>query len=321
MTVQSSQANRRLLQSEEDTLRSMLDELPEDAIIERVGLEHRLEETLAALNVLSEEHRDERLLPVRFLGAPVKKRFAIDAGFAAEALDKFTGAVKTVVASLLNEDLKARGPLPAGPERSLQIGATFAGSFGFELVVPPPEEAASSSLFPEDDDEEAEDPFVDGVRTTLEVMHEASVGDDRRLSKLVARIHPRAARKVCDFAELLQKSGAQFAAEFDGTRVRLDNERDVAAVVSVLSEGVKEEEADFQGRIIGVLPESRDFEARLDDGRVIKGNVDRNVPDIKALKSEFEEREATLRLRVVTVRTSERFSLLGARFDSSVETQ
>jgi hypothetical protein len=63
---------------------------------------------------------------------------------------------------------------------------------------------------------------------------------------------------------------------------------------------------------MGILPESRRFECRLDEGQLISGWVDRDLEYIGAFKTNWENKKARLTFRVVSVRTNQRFMLVGA---------
>src|SRR5690606_21335715 len=127
---------------------------------------------------------------------------------------------------------------------------------------------------------------------------------------LVAQVHPRAARKVLEFAKVLSKHDAQFAAEFEGRRVSLDSADAVQRVVDALrEEDIMEEERAIDGELLGVLPESREFEARLASGQVVRGKLDRAIRNVAAFKKQWENQPGVLLLRVTSVRSNERYSL------------
>jgi hypothetical protein len=300
-----------LIRSELGTLERLLRELPKERFIERMGLESRLEETRQKLQALSLEPQ-AKSLPVTFRGAPVHGMRSIDANFASVALKGLIDAVDTVAASLASEELKARGKLPGASGRSLQIVDTAVGSFGFELELPPlpPEDPAQTTLPP---GPPSPDNYALAISTTLSLIQEAANADEDAMSDLIAEIHPRAAAKVRAFAKVLADSGALFAAEFEGRRVRLDSHDDVARVMDALKdEDIREQPETMRGRVLGILPESRAVECRLADGRVIRGKVDRSVEDIVEFKRSWENVDAGLAFRVISIRAKERFVLVSA---------
>lgn len=300
---------RDFIRSEVTTLEGLLSSLPEDRLIERIGIEERLVQARKRLVEL-EIGPLARSLPITFRGAPVDGSRSIDAGFASTALKAFTEATDTVAASLTSDGLKGRGRLP-GASRSLRIVDTAQGSFGFELELPPP--AAEAAQLALEGFGEEPDPYVLAIARTLALIADAASSDEEGMSDLIAEIHPRAATKVHAFAKVLADAGAGFAAEFEGRRVRLNEGAEVQRVLDALrDEDIAERAEEQNGVLLGILPESRRFECRIADGRVISGKVDRALPDIADFKVTWENKEALLSFRVVSVRANQRFILTAA---------
>lgn len=219
---------REFVLSEIATLEGLLNALSEDRVIERMGLEHRLDEARSELDAMDSSPA-RKLLPIRFRGDPVEGIRSIDAAFAATALKAFVEATDTVAASL-TDDLKGRGKLPGTHHRSLRIIDTAQGSFGFELELPASE--LQENLFPIDFDEP--DPYERAIETTFALIADASESDEEGMSDLIAEIHPRAAAKVHAFATVLSDHDALFAAEFEDKQVRLRESSDVQRVLEAL---------------------------------------------------------------------------------------
>ena len=299
----------QMIEAEIVTLEGFLQELSDDHFIERLGFEERLAVARQRLDEATKVPR-AKLLPITFRGVPVDGSRSIDANFATLAVKSFVEATETVAASQVSGELKGRGRLPGVGERSLRIVDTALGSFGFELALPPPviEEGAQREL-PLDEP----DPYARAIETTLALIAEAATDDEEAISDLVAEMHPRAATKVRAFAKVLSDHHALFAAEFEGRRVQFDREEQAQRVVDALKEEDIHEDSEAQeGTLLGVLPESRQFEARLADGRLVRGKVDRNVEDISAFKAKWEDQAAILHFRVITVRANRRWVLTQA---------
>ncbi|NEX18798.1 hypothetical protein G3480_00415 [Thiorhodococcus mannitoliphagus] len=302
-----SAKERDFLRSEVATLEGLLSSVSEDRLIERIGIEERLEQARARLAKIEAEPLGKPL-PIIFRGAPVEGSQSIDAGFASTALGAFIEATDTVAASLTDE-LKALGRLPRGNQRSLRIVDTARGSFGFELELSPPPADDQISLSFEDES----DPYERAIGTTFALIKDAAESDEEGISDLIAEIHPRAAAKIQAFAKVLFEGGAGFAAEFEGARVRLNEGRDVQRVLDALKdEDISEREEQLRGVVLGILPESRRFECRLADGVLIAGKVDRALSSISSFKARWENKEALLSFRVISVRTNRRFVLKAA---------
>ncbi|WP_213457536.1 hypothetical protein [Thiocapsa sp.] len=312
-----STKEREFLQSEVTTLEGLLGNLSEDRIIERIGFEERLRQSRDRLAVL-EASALAKALPITFRGAPVEGTRSIAADFAAAALKAFIEATDTVAASLTAEGLKGRGRLP-GASRSLRIIDTVQGSFGFELELPPPVTDSAQIQLPIPGEEQ--DPYARAIERTFKLIKDAVSSDDEGMSDLIAEIHPRAAAKVRAFAKVLSDHDAGFAAEFEGKRVNLNRGIEVEHVLDALrDEDIAERIEEHSGVLVGILPESRRFECRLDEGPLISGWIDRDIEDIGAFKTTWENKKARLSFRVVSVRTNQRFILVDAtRTEETIE--
>jgi len=305
--------DRAMLEQERGTLERFLGELAEGDVLERVQLQHRLAEIEARLAELPPAATPRaKPLSIAFRGEPVEGARAIDAHFAARAVEAFVSAADTITAAVVTGDLKASGPLPGRVERPLRIVHTVAGSFGFELELPPPpvDDAVQSSLFPAVDHP---DPHSEAISKLLALLGEAMTDHEEAISDLVAEIHPRAAAKVRAFAKVLLDHRAFFAVSFQDQTVRLDEESQVQRVLDALKdEDISEERETLQGELLGVLPVSRDFEVRLESGAVLRGKLDRTLDDIPALRAQYEGHPARFHCRVVRVRTTRRYLLTAA---------
>lgn len=298
----------QLLRSEISTVERFLEETPVDGLIMRTTWEHRL----AVLRErLAEAEARPRSYPlsITFRGAPVDGTHSIDATFASKAVRAFVEATDTVAASLMTGgDLRDRGRLPGGGNRSLRIVDKAVGSFGFEMELPPePQEA----LWPATPD--ASDVHVDAIDATLQLLSEAATNDEDALSDLIAEVHPRAATKVREFAEVLVKHSAFCAVAFRDVQLRLDDNDQLRRVTAALADSdISDEEVTLTGTVIGVLPESRRFEARLATGEVLSGKIPRAIPDVPGFKRQWENVEASLTFRVTRVRVQRRYNLVAA---------
>ena len=304
-----SSKERDFVRSEVTTLEGLLNGMSADRLIERIGIEERLRQARERLAEV-EANPLAQSLPITFRGAPVEGVRSIDGGFASTALKAFIEATDTVAASLTSEGLKGRGRLP-GASRSLRIIDTAQGSFGFELELPPL--VADAAQMPLDGLGEEPDPYASAIATTFNLIADAASSDEEGMSDLIAEIHPRAAAKVHAFAKVLSDAGAGFAAEFEGGRVQLNEGGEVQRVLDALkAEDIAERTEEQIGVLLGILPESRRFECRIADGQVISGKVDRALPDIASFKASWENKEALLSFRVVSVRANQRFVLTAA---------
>lgn len=300
---------REELEAEVRSLRSFLNELEDDDFLERVQLTRRLELKLQELERL-QELTQATILPITFRGGPVEGMRSIDAGFATKAMKTLIEAIDTVAASFSAEELKNSGRLPGGSGEGLRIVDIARGSFGFMLELPAPSQPTDqTTLLPQQTTH-----YTRAVQTTLRLIKEATVTNEDALSDLIAEIHPRAAAKVLSFIEVLSSHGALFSAEFEGERLQLERPVELEQIKDALrAEDIEETQELKLGVLIGALPESREFEAELDDQTIIRGKIDRQIQDVKAFKREWENTRAQLIFRVTRVRDKRRHVLTMAR--------
>ena len=86
-------------------------------------------------------------------------------------------------------------------------------SFGFELELPqlpgiPPEE----------------NPAVKAVEKMMEILNATTNGSDQELNEVLTQLHPRAARKLAEWLELMQRNGAGVSLESGSQQAKISPE-------------------------------------------------------------------------------------------------
>lgn len=153
---------------------------------------------------------------------------------------------------------------------------------------------------------------MEAIESTFTLIEQAASLDESAVSDLIADIHPRASAKVRAFAKVLADHQALFAAEFKGRQIRLDRAEQVQYIVDCLDDADIHERTETLSVIVqGILPEARRFEARLENGEVVNGKIDRSLPRVMEFKSEVENSPHRLLFRVVNVRANRRYVLMG----------
>ena len=98
-----------------------------------------------------------------------------------------------------------------------QPPATPRPSFGFELELSPP-----PGIPPE------ENPAVKvpekTIAKTVEILNATTNGSGQELDEAVTRLHPRAARKLAEWLELMHRNGAGVSLKFDGQQAKISPE-------------------------------------------------------------------------------------------------
>ncbi|HVA48259.1 MAG TPA: hypothetical protein VNH11_17975 [Pirellulales bacterium] len=257
------------LRSEQTALRRMLAGIPRENVLDRSGLEARLEEVDERLAAGGAPRRGPARAVLTFGGRPVLDCRGIFADFGSQAANRFADAVAKVAAGLA-APLAAMGPVPNRADSQLLITSTAVGSFGFEF-----EEYRPNVL--DFGDENPAGQALEIVRGLLE----GTRGSDDDLADSASAADPRAVAAVREFLELLASNEAVCALEFNERASRFRDVGEVRRAVARLSrENLREERKTLHGEFLGVLPESRRFEFRLSaESEVIRGKVGPGVAD------------------------------------------
>ncbi len=276
--------------SEIRILEEMLEELPEEEVIERIGFEHRLVEAKKRIAVVKPESIRHKAV-VTFRGEPVIGSHGIAADFAAKAAGTFTDAV-AAVASGLADNLRYMGPIPNREHNRLLITGTVIGSFGFEFEVP---ETPVDKLFGE------KSHAVAALQKMQLLFRLSAEGNDDSLTELVEEIHPRAVRKAVDFLQVLRERKAWCAFSFQQHYFRFDGKEQVGAVIERLSkENIHETEKNYTGELQGVLPKSRTLEFKSGDGILI-GKIGPDIEDADVLNRDYLHKPSLITLHITQV--------------------
>jgi len=271
------------LASEISLLEEMLAQLPEEEIIERIGLEHRLEMAKNQIASVQPEQIGHKAV-LTFRGTPVIGNHGIAADFAAKATGAFTDAVAAVAAGLA-DNLRDMGPIPNSEQNQLLITGTAIGSFGFEFEAP---------KVNEDNAEAALQKMQSLFRQTVE-------GNDDSLTEMVEEIHPRAVRKAVDFLKVLREKNAWCAFSFQQNYFSFDSIKQVSTAIERLSEeNIQEKDENYQGELQGVLPKSRIFEFNSGD-KILCGKIGLHIEDAHVLNRDYLHKPSRVILQVTQV--------------------
>lgn len=278
----------RLL-AEKITLENLIEKTPAYAIVDRMSLKSRLEYVQAAISQV-DTHRLVKKTIFTFRGKPVDKSHGITAEFSGKAIDSLNNMIASVVASL-NNNLRFSGPIPNRDQHQLLITGTVTGSFGFELELPEPQYDLLA----------ARNRTEDAIDDIQKLLQYAIDGTDEQISEIINEIHPRAVRKVHDFLELMLRSEALFAMEFNQKLTRIDSKEVLDKLIKRLSEeNIDEFITEYKGTFLGVLPNSRTFEFKEhSDKTVIKGKIDNAFEDPDVINREYLNKLITAEFKIV----------------------
>lgn len=280
------------ISSEIKELGLLLAEIPEENVIERMGLQSRLKSAQSAIAGITEYQLTHKAR-LTFRGKPVFGSHGIAADFATKAAGAFTDAVAAIAAGLA-EDMRYMGPIPDKQKNQLLITGTAIGSFGFEFELP---QDPRGKLFPEASNAE------NALDKVQELFRLASEGNDDEIAELVAEIHPRAVKKAADFLDYISQQEAWCGLEFKDRTFRFQDIFQLKASAERLREdNIHVREESYIGELQGVLPLSRNFEFKpSDQQQVIKGKVGHDIEDADVLNRDFLHKSVSIQLQVIQV--------------------
>ena len=290
------------LRSEIGEVKAILQNIPDQNVIDRFGLEARLEELNLELAGLPDRIQEAEKLSLTFRGEPVRGSTAISADFAGNASTAFADAFSAIVAGLKGT-LRYAGPIPDKASAPLMITGMATGSFGFEMEIPP----LQGEFF------EQNASAGGAVEILRELLRVSAKGSDDDISDIVEEIHPRAVRKVADFLSTISKRGAWCGLEFRDSYFKFNNLDELKNSEQRLRlDNINEFDEQYHGEFQGVLPQGRNFEFVLSDGSgIIRGRLSPDIDDPDVLNRDWLHQPTRVKFNVIQVGQSRpRFTLL-----------
>lgn len=279
------------LSSEKRQIENILSHLSPVAFLDKMSLEARLRDVTLAIEELKLAEITPRA-ELTFRGAPVDGSHGVLASFGTVATKLFADAYSLAVASV-KENLRYMGPVPERSNHELKITGVAIGSFGFTFELP---------AFKPDMLFDGETLEQKAVNLLINLMGSAASGDDDILADQVEKIHPRAAKKISEFMAHAASKEAVFALNSENNSVRFtDVEKLKESSKRLTSNYIHKYEESLVGTFLGVLPESRNFEYRVQENSdVIRGKL---APDIEnpADLNEYVGRLVQVKFDVVQV--------------------
>jgi hypothetical protein len=105
------------------------------------------------------------------------------------------------------------------------------------------------------------------------------------LADALGESSPRVLNPIRDFLACLKNADATCTLALPNERFQLQNADEIEQALERASAGAEEETVTIVGILRGVLPDTRKFEFRQDDGTLYAGKIDRTVEDPDALLS------------------------------------
>ncbi len=278
-------------QAEYDEINKLLEQTPEENVIDRMSLQIRKETIESALSEVQYCAKEPVRASLNFHGKPVVGGHGIFAEFAVVAINKFVDAVTALAASLTGP-LGARGNIPKRDSYQLLITGTVLGSFGFEM-----EEYQSQPIL----EIEGASSQVEQAFELARNLIEASLGSDDNLADVVSETETRAVSKLQEFLKTMADQEAYCQLLFREKKFSFKDVDEVRQSAERLSQNnIYCEDEDLFGEFQGVLPKRRTFEFKLlPSEEVISGKVGPEIEEASEINDILKQ---PVKIKVVKTR-------------------
>lgn len=267
-----SKIRRDHVAAEFASLQAMISELGEDDLITRAGLEQRRDELAEELKeiqaVVNQRKLEDNFASAElvFSGRPVIASQGIETEFGGKIVSRFQDLVSKQYALETGGPLAARGAVPNKNAARLFISGVVRGSFGFRF-------------------EELGDQYeIDETSLKKAVDHSVGLIDAfahfarKDFETFMENADQRVVDSAEKFFELIHDEQATFRAIADEIDKTFDEVEILRALDRARSTVVEDTEETTVGRLLGVLPESHQFEFVVEmPHRTIRGKVDRRI--------------------------------------------
>lgn len=280
------------LLAERGELERLLKKTPTNHVIDRISLKSRLESVNAEIEKTPAHKREPLRARLTFRGKPVVGSHGIFVEFGSNVVNKFADVVAAFAASQTGP-LGSTGAIPNRNQNQLLVTGTAVGSFGFEL-----EEHIEVDQLALD----IPSPIGEAMEQARALM-QASVGTDDELADAASELDPRAVKELHGFIKVLADQEAVCALAFGDKNFRFQGVGEVRRSVERLSQdNLHEGEETFIGIFLGVRPEIRDFEFRIQpDDKIIRGKVSKSIGNAAEINRHHLEKLCRISVQMTQV--------------------
>ncbi len=255
--------DRDQLSAEVAALDSLLESMPENDYLGRMGIEARRDDLRGQFEGIFSHEEKKAKVALYFGGEPVIGSMGVHAAFGTNVIGSFQDLLSKVWGTVDGGQLPAAGPIKDRAMSQLHITNLVHGSFGFlleELVD------AGEPMF--------QTPLSKAADQVAEYILAFSSENEATFSAVIEELNPRVFQSIRDFFGYMHKGNATFRM-VEGER---DEKFDRAAVERAWyraeSSKVDEERIQMEGRLLGVIPVRRRFEFEPDGAAtIVEGKV------------------------------------------------
>jgi hypothetical protein len=287
------------------SVEALLDQLSDEDVMMRLGLESRREELIAEIQGLDDQEETTASAALFFGGRPVAGNRGIESEFGGSAVTKFQDLVAKLLAREIG-GLGQRGVVPNKDAATLHITNVVRGSFGFLLEeIEPQHQLVKTAL----------KSAVDDASQLLRAFAEPN---DEKFQEAVEAVDDRIVTTAREFFGLMRQSGATLRLVSGESDNSFGADAVARAAERADTTAVEDAEQTMEGQLGGFLPDAHQFEFRTaGPSGTIHGKVDRTLSasELADFNRRFVNVPAKIQLRVKRVRRNghivrESFTLL-----------
>lgn len=263
--------HRVFLTSEIAAVEDLLGGLVPHDVFGRLSLAERLENLRTELQALGDESEDREIaetegLALLFDGDPVVSGSAIEADFGTKAIAHIQEVAAQLNARREGRELAMAGPIPLRKESRLYITGVKAGSFGFVLDEAPGQTGDGATSIR---------PILQDIARLIVSASES----EEALDETVPSLDQRTLNSLRDFFTHVGNGNASLHLISGQLDRNIGNEDLKKAAQRVSEVHITDERVlELKGRLLGILPEARQFEfIRSDNEQTIRGRVSRRL--------------------------------------------
>jgi hypothetical protein len=270
---------------------SMLQAVPEDDVLGRIGFEARRDRLVQSLHDLEARPETHAATALIFAGDPVKGALGIRSDFAGGALARYQDMIAKVLAQRERGNLGERGVVPHREAATMHLTNVVHGSFG--LVLEELDDQAQGPLFATE--------LKSAVDEAARLIASFAEEDEERFTAELVNSDPRVFDAVAEFYRFMQMNGALFRLVSGNLDITFGGRAVAIAAERAQVTHLKEVEEDFTGQLLGVLPQAHRFEFRNSStGETIDGSVSRDITteSLLSLYRRLADRRCRARIKV-----------------------
>jgi len=229
----------------------------------RLMWEQRLNEINRQIEEMGVTRAASASVALIFDGLPVVGQGDIRLDFATEALGSYQKIVAASLATLEHQTISSRGKIKGAKKSKLYIRDIVRGSMGFilEELEPTQPELFSS-------------PLKNAIEQATLFLASLNTPAMEEFNTAIDAAPPRLVGAVQKFAKVLRDAGATTKILGDEQKIALNFEEVKRLSDRFTTVEVKEEDGSVRGKLLGVLPDSHDFELAVDGGDgLIRGAI------------------------------------------------